>query len=57
MKLYKVTWKSGRTAGAIGIFYPDSVVVEAENPDAAILEAYKTHEHLLGINVIEKRAC
>ena len=56
MKLYKVTWKSGRTAGAIGIFYPDSVVVEAENPDAAILEAYKTHEHLLGINVIEKRA-
>ena len=47
MDRYKVSWRSGRTKGAIGVFYPGSVVVEAESPDDAILKAYETHEHLL----------
>jgi len=53
MKRYKVEWEQGRKIGAIGIFYPDSVVVYAEDEDAAHLKAYDTHEHLTGINVIE----
>ena len=53
MKTYRVSWRKGRLSGAQGIFYPDSVVVYAEDEDAAHLKAYDTHEHLTGINVIE----
>ena len=53
MKTYRVSWKQGRRAGAEGIFYPDSVVVQAENEKAAHLKAYDTHEHLLFVTVTE----
>ncbi len=53
MKKYRVEWRQGRKIGAIGIFYPDSVVVYAEDEEAAHLKAYNTHEHLTGINVTE----
>lgn len=45
--MYRVSWKHGRKRGAIGVFYPDSVVVEAENKEAALLKAYDTHEWLM----------
>ncbi len=48
---YRVSWRQGRKAGAIGIFYPDSVEVEAEDPAHAIHKAYETHEHLVGVHV------
>ena len=53
MKTYKVSWKKGRTAGALGVFYPDSVTVEAETPEEARLKAYETHEHLMFVTVEE----
>ena len=53
MKTYKVSWQKGRRAGAIGIFYPGSVVVKAENEKAAHLKAYDTHDHLLFVTVTE----
>ena len=53
MKTYKVSWRKGRLVGAQGIFYPDSVVVQAENEKAAHLKAYDTHEHLMHVNVTE----
>ena len=53
MKTYKVSWQKGRLIGAQGIFYPDSVVVQAENERAAHLKAYDTHEHLMHVNVTE----
>lgn len=45
---YRVTFK-GRKAGAIGIFYPISIVVEADDPEAAKLKAYDEHEHCHGM--------
>ena len=53
MKTYRVSWQKGRRAGAIGIFYPDSVVVQAENEKAAHLKAYDTHDHLMHVTVTE----
>ena len=53
MKTYKVSWQKGRRAGAQGIFYPDSVEVQAENEKTAHLKAYDTHEHLMFVNVTE----
>jgi len=53
MKTYRVSWRKGRRAGAQGIFYPDSVVVQAENEKAAHLKAYDTHEHLMFVTVTE----
>jgi hypothetical protein len=52
-KTYRVSWKSGRKVGAIGIFYPDSVIVLAETREDAILKAYETHEHLMSVTVSE----
>ena len=52
-KRYRVSWKKGRTAGALGVFYPDSVTVEAETPEEARLKAYETHEHLMFVTVEE----
>ena len=53
MKTYRVSWQQGRRAGAQGRFYPDSVVVQAENEKAAHLKAYDTHEHLMFVTVTE----
>ena len=53
MKTYRVSWRRGRRAGAQGIFYPDSVVVQAENEKAAHLKANDTHEHLMFVTVTE----
>jgi hypothetical protein len=53
MKNYRVSWRQGRRAGAQGIFYTDSVVVQAENEKAAHLKAYDTHEHLMFVTVTE----
>ena len=53
MKTYRVSWRKGRLSGAQGIFYPDSVVVQAENEKAAHLKAYDTHDHLLFVTVTE----
>jgi hypothetical protein len=43
---YRVSWRKGRRIGAQGIFYPDSVVVQAASEEEAIRKAYETHEHL-----------
>ena len=51
-KTYEVSWKRGRKVGAIGIFYPGSVTVAAETPEAALLKAYETHEHLMFVTVL-----
>ena len=53
MKTYKVSWKKGRRAGALGVFYPDSVIVEAENRCEAWLKAYETHEHMQEVSIEE----
>lgn len=53
MKTFRVSWQKGRRTGAIGIFYPDSVVVKADNEKAAYLKAYDTHEHLMFVTVTE----
>ncbi len=53
MKTYRVSWQKGRRAGAQGIFYPDSVIVQANSPLAAHMKAYDTHEHLMFIDVTE----
>ena len=53
MKTYKVSWRKGRRAGAEGILYPDSVVVEANSPEEAHLKAYDTHDHLMFVTVTE----
>ena len=53
MKTYKISWQKGRLAGAKGVVYPDSVIVQAHNPAAARLKAYDTHEHLMNVNVTE----
>ena len=55
MKTYRVSWQKGRLVGAQGIFYPDSVVVQAENERAAHLKAYDTHEHLMFVDVTEMK--
>jgi len=55
MKTFRVSWKQGRYAGAQGILYPDSVVVQAENEKAAHLKAYDTHEHLMFVTVTEMK--
>jgi hypothetical protein len=55
MKTFRVSWKQGRRVGAQGIFYPDSVVVQAENERAAHLKAYDTHDHLLFVTVTEMK--
>jgi hypothetical protein len=52
-KKYKVSWRKGRKRGAIGISYPDSITVEAKNPEEAHLKAYNTHEHLMFVRVTE----
>lgn len=44
----------GRTRGAIGIFYPCEVTVEAANQEAARLKLYDTHEHIQGLVLTEK---
>ncbi len=53
LKTYRVSWKQGRKAGAIGIMYPDQVIVRAASPEAAKLKAHETHEHLLFVTVEE----
>jgi len=53
MKTYKVSWQKGRLIGAQGIFYPGSVVVQAENKTDAHLKAYETHEHLMFVDITE----
>lgn len=37
---------SGRKIGAIGIFYPVALDIEADDPTDALLKAYETHEHI-----------
>ena len=53
MKSYRVSWRKGRPIGAIGISYPDSVIVEANSPYDAHMKAYDTHEHLMFVDVTE----
>lgn len=48
---YLVQAKSGRRVGAIGITHPIAVYVEADNADAALIEAYNYIEHLAGVTV------
>ena len=42
---------TGRQLGAIGIVYPCRVEVEADDPEAARLKLYDTHEHLSGLRL------
>lgn len=43
----------GRKIGAIGIFYENTIEVEAEDAERARMEVYKTHEHLTGFTATE----
>lgn len=45
MPQYRVKF-TGRTRGAIGIFYPIALDVEAPDPESALLACYDTHEHI-----------
>ena len=53
LKTYRVSWRSGRERGAIGIMYAGMVTVRAASPDAAKLKAYETHEHLMFVKIEE----
>lgn len=53
MANYKVSWKKGRRIGAIGILYPDSIIVHADNELEARLKAYETHENLMFVSITE----
>ena len=48
---YSISWMRGRRAGAIGAFYPGSLTVKASSEEQALLEVYKTHEHLLCVRI------
>ena len=48
---YLVKAAYGRTVGAIGIFHPVEVTVEADNPEAALIKAYDTIEHLQDVTI------
>ena len=37
---------TGRVKGAIGIFHPCREIVEAATEKGAIMELYRTHEHI-----------
>jgi hypothetical protein len=41
----------GRTIGAIGVTFHYVVEVEADNPEAARLKLYDTHEHISGLRL------
>lgn len=43
MKLYLIIFK-GRKLGSIGSFYDNTVTVEAENENSAIMGLYKNHD-------------
>ena len=43
MKLYLIIFK-GRKIGSIGTFYDNTVTVEAEDEDTAIMGLYKTYD-------------
>jgi hypothetical protein len=47
---YYATFK-GRRVGAIGIFYNHSKVCEGRNEKEAILDLYKTHEHISNLKL------
>lgn len=53
LKTYRVSWRSGRERGAIGVMYPGGVTVRAASPGAAKLKAYETHEHLMCVKIEE----
>ena len=53
MTTYRVSWKKGTRRRAIGIDYPDSVIVQANSPWDAHMKAYDTHEHLMHVTVTE----
>jgi hypothetical protein len=44
-------WFWGRKIGALGAVSPWVRVIEAENPEAARLRVYETHEHLSSVLV------
>jgi len=52
MKKFKCSF-TGRTKNAIGIFYPITIIVEAENKEKANLKIYDTHEHLHHLTITE----
>jgi hypothetical protein len=55
MIVYKFTYKFiGRTRGAIGIFYPITATVEAEQEADAILRLYDNYEHIQQRRLIKK---
>lgn len=51
-KQYEIKF-TGRLLGAIGIFYGFTVRVKAENEEKALLELYKTHEHITQAKIKE----
>ena len=53
MKTYTAKF-TGRKVGAIGIFYPITTTVQAENEEAARLKLYDKYEHIMGLKLTEK---
>ena len=47
---------TGRKVGAIGVFYPIKLVIDAPDAESAISKAYETHEHMTGLKVRELEA-
>lgn len=54
MKTYKAKF-TGRTVGAIGIFYPIETTVKAENEKQAELKLYDEYEHIQHLVLTEIR--
>lgn len=52
MPKYRIKF-TGRTLGAIGIMYPITAEVEAENTEKAILKLYDKYEHIQHARVEE----
>lgn len=52
MKTYRAVFQ-GRAKGALGIFYPMSTEVTAENEEAARLRLYDRFEHISSLRLTE----
>jgi len=52
MKKYWIRF-TGRIATSIGITYPIQEIVEANDPDAALLKLYETYDHISNPDIEE----
>lgn len=48
--VYQATF-TGRTVGAIGVFYPITTTVDGDNEDDARLRLYDRFDHIMGLKL------